>query len=86
MKRQETEIRLVADAALVLFEWLSQHDDTNRLRTVAGATPKYWALNDALCSLERVLVEPFQPDYLEQVAAARKRIVERMGEPIKDER
>lgn len=68
-------ISLTADQALVLFEWLTREDEKGALPTEHQAEQGVlWQIE---AQLERVLVEPLQPDYLDKVAAARERLVAR---------
>jgi hypothetical protein len=67
-------VRLTRDEALVLFEWLSRATNEDALHAATIDAAEVIALN-ALCALlERELVELFDPNYLELVAAARERI------------
>jgi len=74
---KETQIQLDADAALVLFDLLARFDDTDRLEFKDAA--ETWAMLLLHGALERVLVEPFHPDYVALVQAARARIKQRAG-------
>jgi hypothetical protein len=67
-------VTLTSDEALVLFEWLHRTSDEDALHAVTIDAAEIIAL-DALCALlERELVEPFDPNYLELVDAARQRL------------
>jgi hypothetical protein len=63
---------LTPDQALVLFEWLAREDGKDALPTEHPA--ELQVLWDLEAQLERVLVEPFRPDYAELLAAARERL------------
>jgi len=65
-------ISLTPDQALVLFEWLAREDGKDALPTEHPA--ELQVLWDLEAQLERVLVEPFRPDYAELLAAARERL------------
>lgn len=71
------QIELDEDVALVLFEFLARFDETERL-TFEDASEE-WALILLHGELERTLVEPFKPDYLALLQAARTRIKQRAG-------
>ena len=66
-----TSIELTRAEALVIFDWLSHHEDTG---TTPGDDAEQTALNGLNAALERTLVEPFQPDYNEIVKAARTQL------------
>lgn len=65
-------LRLTVDEALVLFDFASRFSDTDRLEIVDQAEER--ALWNLCCRFERQLVQPFQGDYGEQLAAARDRL------------
>jgi hypothetical protein len=66
-------LRLTADEALVLFDWLHRCEDEGRI-----VQPEHDGERTALFNLsallERELVEPFQQNYLELVDLARVRL------------
>jgi len=66
------KIELSADEALVLFEYLSRFSDTGK--TEFEDKSKKIALWNLTCLLEKVMVEPFKPNYGELVHAARVRL------------
>ena len=67
-------VSLTGDEALVLYEWLHRSSDDDALQAVTIDAAEIVAL-DALCALlERELVEPFDPNYVELVDAARRRL------------
>ena len=71
-------VELEPDEALVLFELLASRKDlAEQLRLKAPERNVLWALEAAL---EKKLVSPFQTDYAGQLTAARKSVVERLGE------
>jgi hypothetical protein len=71
-------VELEPDEALVLFELLASRKDlVEQLKLEAPERNVLWALE---CALERKLVPPFQSDYADQLSAARKSVVERLGE------
>jgi hypothetical protein len=65
-------IQLTADEALVLFEWLATKDNAELLPFDHEA--EQFVLWHIEAQLEKTLVTPFEPDYIEQLAAARDRI------------
>jgi hypothetical protein len=72
-------IELGDDVALVLFEFLSREIEDRRavrIPSVIDHPAEFWSLNDVEGALQRILVDPFKPDYHELVAAARRRIIE----------
>jgi hypothetical protein len=73
----ELEISLDCDAALVLFELLASR--TKLSDSLSLADYDRTALDLVEASLERVLVEPFAPNYSELLMAARCRLTERYG-------
>jgi hypothetical protein len=73
-------IELTEDESLVLFGLLASYDsqDDDRQLKVSHAAERnvLWSLHGAL---EKQLVAPFEPDYDEQLSAARSRVEERGG-------
>ena len=66
------QITLENDEALVLFEFLSRFEKERVLSIEhEGERTALWNL---LCLFEKELTEPFKPEYLELVAAARERL------------
>lgn len=66
------EIRLTQDEALVLCEFFARFQASNRLRLNNNA--EFIALSRISAQIDRVLVQPFQPDYVELLEAARQRL------------
>lgn len=66
------DLRLTPDEALVLFELLSRYSDSDELRIEDQAEQR--ALWNLCCLLEKQLVEPFKPDYIELLQSARNRL------------
>jgi len=64
------------DEALVLFELLADFHEQATLPIDNGARAALWRLG---ATLEKCLVEPFYPDYLEILADAKKRLREFYG-------
>jgi hypothetical protein len=66
-------IRLTADEALVLFEWLHRCEDEDQISPPAhqGEQVALWNLS---ALLERELVEPFEDNYQELLDQARVRL------------
>ena len=71
------EIRLDADSALVLFEFLSRFEDDNRL-SIDDAAEEH-VLRQILGVLESALVEPLKPDYRDLLERARSRVKRKAG-------
>ena len=67
-------VRLSDDEALVLFELLS----SDKLASATDAAEAH-VLEAVLASLEKQLVAPFAPDYIDQLTAARSALVARHG-------
>jgi hypothetical protein len=68
-------VKLSRDEALVLFEWLSRTEElTNDFGDLVEDRAEQVALWNLSCILERVLVEPFSPEYEELVNRARSRL------------
>jgi len=74
------QIEIEPDEALVLFELLSRYSDGDMKEVRVAFPGERTALMSLLCYLEKQLVEPFKPDYLQLVSQARARLVERSGE------
>jgi hypothetical protein len=73
MDNNEITIKLTKDESLVLFEFLSrfnQTDNTNIFEDQAEQKT-LWAIEG---QLEKILVEPFKPDYLDIIKEARNRL------------
>ena len=66
-----TSIELTRAEALVIFDWLSRHEDTGTTPGDPAEKQALWNLNAVL---ERTLVEPFQADYNDIVQAARTQL------------
>jgi hypothetical protein len=71
-------VSLSRDEALVLFEFLSRFEQDERLSIEDPAEDH--VLTKRLAHLERGLVEPFAPRYVELLASARARVRESHGE------
>jgi hypothetical protein len=70
---ENINITLSHDEALVLFEFFSRYEDDDddfKLRHNA----EYLAFMRISAQLDKALVEPFQPQYLELLRAARDRV------------
>lgn len=71
------QITLEQDEALCLFELLSRYDEHDELMIEDKSEEKaLWAVH---CALEKVLVEPFSPDYHNLLQSARSSVIERYG-------
>lgn len=72
------QIELTEDEALVLFELLFPYGDVDDGRQLvirhAAERSALWALSS---QLEKTLVSPFQRDYQERLANARRRLEDR---------
>jgi hypothetical protein len=74
MNVDEVVLSLSRDEALVLFEWLARLDSTNSFTCEDHAEEVVlWTLHGRL---EKVLAEPFSPQYTEMLNAARQRVRE----------
>ena len=80
MGSEEITIRLSADQALVLSDWLHRMEQSGQL----GAMVKERAVLSALWriegTLEATLIEVFRPDYTQQVADAAARLELTLGD------
>ncbi len=73
MAEQDVTISLTGDEALVLFDLLHRWEDLE-LVTAPQHQAEQVALWNLSAVLERVLVEPFNPDYASLVSEARARL------------
>ena len=82
--RDEAELHLSEDEAIVLFDLLSRWSEAgHKLLPDAFESPAERAVLDQLLAhLEKQLVVPFKPEYREIVEGARRRLVERWAVPI----
>ncbi|MFL6820817.1 MAG: hypothetical protein ACJ8EF_23035 [Bradyrhizobium sp.] len=71
-------LELDQDAAIVIFELLSKHDE-NGGASLALSRADECALDQLLASLERKLVEPFTANYGETDERARTALLQRFG-------
>jgi hypothetical protein len=66
------KLELTEDQALVFFEWLARLDEQDAFPCEDPAEEQVlWSLHG---QLEKLLVEPFQPNYRELVEKARTRV------------
>ncbi len=72
MASEPVAVNLSPDEALVLYDFLQRYTASNRLETVDQAEQR--VLWDVCALLERVLLEPLDPNYVELLAAARERV------------
>lgn len=72
MTDPEDRLSLSRDVALVLFETLARAAPDGTVRPMGGAERR--ALWDLEAELERILPEPFLPNYAELLAEARQRL------------
>lgn len=73
MAEQDVTISLTGDEALVLFDLLHRWEDLEQV-TAPEHRAEQVALWNLSAMLERVLVEPFNPDYAILVSEARARL------------
>jgi len=69
MGDSKLEIQLTGDEALVFFEWISRFNERDDVTFAEQAEQR--VLWDIQAMLEKVLVEPFDPNYDRLVSAAR---------------
>lgn len=65
-------LRLTKDEALVLFEWLTKHDEGERSQRDDKAESRVF--DSLLVQLEKSLVEPLREDYRDLLKAARAKL------------
>jgi hypothetical protein len=70
----EVVVRVSADEALVLFEWLHRGEDLDRPAPIEHRAERV-ALRNFSALLESELVEPFKANYTALVDSARERLV-----------
>jgi hypothetical protein len=73
MKEKEIIIELTNDEALVLFEFIIRLNQTESKSDVRDLAEQkvLWAIE---AQLEKVLIDPFKPDYLKILEEARSRL------------
>ena len=73
MESNEITIKLTKDEALVLFEFLSRfnEDDNKEIFQDQAEEKTLWIIEG---QLEKILVEPFMPNYQDIIQEARSRI------------
>ena len=74
--------RLTPEEALVLFDFLGRWIEEEKgkgVRPLTKSDAEIWVLNSAYCELERVLAEPFLPNYAQVVEKAREEVQSRNG-------
>jgi hypothetical protein len=69
---EDIAIRLPHDEALVLFEFFCRFDDSHDFTLRHNA--EYLAFARLSAQLDKAFVEPFQPEYMDLLRAARERI------------
>jgi len=74
----DVTLTLSPDEALVLFDLLHRWEDADSIDSalLPGEQTALWNLS---ALLERVLVEPFDPDYLRLITEARARLYRQGG-------
>ncbi|MBO0360119.1 hypothetical protein J0X19_19315 [Hymenobacter sp. BT186] len=73
MDDKEVNIKLTKDEALVLFEFLARFNESDN-PTIFEDQAEQRVLWDIECILEKQLVEPFSPYYMDIIKEARNRI------------
>jgi hypothetical protein len=72
MREEDIKILLTKDEGLVLFEMLSRYSESEKLNIEHQSEERaLWYLQ---CILEKVIVEPFKPNYSQLLQAARERL------------
>jgi len=73
MESNEITIKLTKDEALVLFEFLSRfnEDDNKEIFQDQAEEKTLWIIEG---QLDKILVEPFMPNYQDIIQEARSRI------------
>ena len=69
---EQVNLTLTGSDALVLFEFLSRFGGSDELTIEDPAEER--ALWDLTAQLEKVLVEPFDPNWVDILARARRRV------------
>jgi hypothetical protein len=72
--KSEYTFKLSKNETLVLFSFLSDLLEEKRHSINYTNDSEEIVLNSILCQLEKVLVEPFKPDYFEALDKARSQI------------
>jgi hypothetical protein len=76
---EKVTIELTAEEALVLFELLSRWRETGVQSILLHHQAEQRVLWDILATLESTLVEPFMPDYQDQLNKAREMVKDDLG-------
>ncbi len=73
MDNNEITIKLTKDESLVLFEFLSRFNQTDHADIFEDQAEQktLWTIEG---QLQKLLVEPFKPDYLDIIKEARNRL------------
>lgn len=78
---ENVTIKLTHDQALVLSHWLEEVIGTPEFDTIVHRDRAVWSpVHTIAGTLETTLPEVFQPDYTMRVEAARKRLLETLGD------
>lgn len=80
----DVALTLSSDEALVLFDMLGRWlEDRNGecIKDIVEDRAEPLVLNSVYCELERILPEPFLPEYASLVAHARRNVSDRHGPP-----
>ncbi len=75
MSQEQVVLELSHQEALVLFEFLSRFVENKKLDIVHQAEQR--VLWDVQCMLERVLVDPFLPNYQELLKQAQLNVADK---------
>jgi len=72
-ENNQITIKLTKDESLVLFEFLSRFNQTDHADIFADQSEQkiLWTIEG---QLEKILVEPFNPDYMDIIKEARNRL------------
>jgi type II secretory pathway component PulJ len=72
--KEQVQVALSKDEALVLFEWLASQDQKSRHAEAESAEQRVlWRVEG---QLEKILPEILQPDYEQRVEASRRAVIE----------
>ena len=70
--KENVQIKLSKDEAIVLFEFLSRFSDDETLKVADQSEERVlWNIH---CDLEKILVEPFSENYKEILKKAREKV------------
>ncbi|MCW3816469.1 hypothetical protein ONA91_18645 [Micromonospora sp. DR5-3] len=83
----EVVLKLSHDQALVLSDWLERMESSRAFAQVVDDRAVWSALHTISGTLDKSLVDIFSPDYVQRLEAARRRLLETLGDfdPMTDE-